>query len=142
AWNRAACRAGRGLGSRAQRLLRRALSRAVPHPRARGRRACDSARALHDPDRPRSLARAVASARDREPVLRRRRRAGRRDDRRQARVRALADRRSLGIVLAQAPDEETVIVAELDRSRLLEIRAKLPSLANRQADAYRWPSRA
>ena len=47
-----------------------------------------------------------------------------------------------GIVLAQAPDEETVIVAELDRSRLLEIRAKLPSLANRQADAYRWPSRA
>ena len=32
--------------------------------------------------------------------------------------------------------------AELDRSRLLEIRAKLPSLANRQADAYRWPSRA
>ena len=47
-----------------------------------------------------------------------------------------------GIVLAQAPDEETVIVAELDRSRLLDIRAKLPSLANRQADAYRWPSRA
>jgi len=47
-----------------------------------------------------------------------------------------------GIVLAQAPDEETVIVADLDRSRLLDIRAKLPSLANRQADAYRWPSRA
>jgi predicted amidohydrolase len=46
-----------------------------------------------------------------------------------------------GIVLAQAPDEETVIVAELDRARLLDIRAKLPSLANRQADAYRWPSR-
>ncbi len=38
-----------------------------------------------------------------------------------------------GIVLAQAPDEETVIVAELDRARLREIRAKLPSLANRQA---------
>jgi deaminated glutathione amidase len=46
-----------------------------------------------------------------------------------------------GTVLAQAPDEETVIVAELDRARLLDIRAKLPSLANRQADAYRWPSR-
>ena len=45
-----------------------------------------------------------------------------------------------GTVLAQAPDEETVIVAELDRSRLLDIRAKLPSLANRQADAYRWPT--
>src|SRR5213593_1494112 len=45
-----------------------------------------------------------------------------------------------GIVLAQAPDEETVIVAELDRSRLLDIRAKLPSLANRRPDAYRWKS--
>jgi deaminated glutathione amidase len=46
-----------------------------------------------------------------------------------------------GTVLAQAPDEETVVVAELDRARLAGIRAKLPSLANRQADAYRWPSR-
>ena len=46
-----------------------------------------------------------------------------------------------GTVLAQAPDEETVVVAELDRGRMSEIRAKLPSLANRQADAYRWPSR-
>jgi predicted amidohydrolase len=43
-----------------------------------------------------------------------------------------------GVVLAQAPDEETVISAELDRARLREIRAKLPSLANRQPDAYRW----
>ena len=47
-----------------------------------------------------------------------------------------------GIVLAEAPDEETVISAELDRSRLEEIRAKLPSLANRQPDAYRWPTPA
>ena len=47
-----------------------------------------------------------------------------------------------GIVLAQAPDEETVIVAEIDRARLREIRAKLPSLANRRADAYRWPAPA
>jgi deaminated glutathione amidase len=47
-----------------------------------------------------------------------------------------------GIVLAQAPDEETVIVAEIDRARLREIRARLPSLANRQADAYRWPAPA
>jgi predicted amidohydrolase len=45
-----------------------------------------------------------------------------------------------GIVLAQAPDEETVISAELDRARLLEIREKLPSLKHRQADAYRWPT--
>ena len=45
-----------------------------------------------------------------------------------------------GTVLAQAPDEETVIVAEIDRARLRDIRAKLPSLANRQSDAYRWPT--
>jgi deaminated glutathione amidase len=47
-----------------------------------------------------------------------------------------------GVVLAQAPDEETVIVAELDRAHLRHIRAKLPSLASRQADAYRWPTPA
>jgi len=46
-----------------------------------------------------------------------------------------------GTVVAQAPDEETVIAAELDRERLLEVRRNLPSLANRQADAYRWPAR-
>ena len=45
-----------------------------------------------------------------------------------------------GIVLAQAPDEATVITAELDRARLRDIRAKLPSLANRQPDAYKWPA--
>jgi predicted amidohydrolase len=45
-----------------------------------------------------------------------------------------------GIVLAQAPDEQTVIAAELDRVRLEDIRAKLPSLRNRQPGAYRWPT--
>ena len=45
-----------------------------------------------------------------------------------------------GIVVAQAPDEETVISAELDRAHLEDIRAKLPSLANRQSNAYRWPT--
>jgi predicted amidohydrolase len=44
-----------------------------------------------------------------------------------------------GLVLAQAPDYETVIVADLDLDRLERIRTKLPSLANRQAAAYRWP---
>jgi len=44
-----------------------------------------------------------------------------------------------GVVLAQAPDEETVIVADVDRARLGDIRAKLPSLANRQPEAYRPP---
>jgi predicted amidohydrolase len=47
-----------------------------------------------------------------------------------------------GLVLAQAPDLETVIVAELDFDRLQQIRTKLPSLANRQSGAYRWPAEA
>ena len=37
-----------------------------------------------------------------------------------------------GTVLAQAPDEETVVVAELDRTRLQEIRGTLPALAHRR----------
>ena len=45
-----------------------------------------------------------------------------------------------GIVLAEAPDEETVVAAEIDRSRLEDIRQRLPSLASRQAAAYRWPT--
>ena len=47
-----------------------------------------------------------------------------------------------GVVLAEAPDEETVIFAELSRPRLERIRETLPSLKNRQADAYHWPTRA
>jgi deaminated glutathione amidase len=44
-----------------------------------------------------------------------------------------------GIVLAQAPDREGQIVAELDLERQREIRAELPALANRRPAAYRWP---
>jgi deaminated glutathione amidase len=44
-----------------------------------------------------------------------------------------------GVVLAQAPDEDAVIAAELDRMHLRRIREALPSLANRQPAAYRWP---
>ena len=47
-----------------------------------------------------------------------------------------------GIVLTQAPDFETFILADLDFDRLRGIRTKLPSLANRQAGAYRWPAEA
>ncbi len=47
-----------------------------------------------------------------------------------------------GLVLAQAPDAETFVVADLDLERLEAIRAKLPSLANRQVAAYRWPEEA
>jgi predicted amidohydrolase len=45
-----------------------------------------------------------------------------------------------GTVLACAPDEDCVISAEVDRARLERIRASLPSLANRQPAAYRWPA--
>jgi predicted amidohydrolase len=45
-----------------------------------------------------------------------------------------------GLVVAQAPDEETVISAEIERSRLEDVRRRLPSLASRQPAAYRWPT--
>jgi predicted amidohydrolase len=44
-----------------------------------------------------------------------------------------------GLVLALAPDEETVITAELDLDRLARIRRRLPSLASRRPAAYLWP---
>jgi predicted amidohydrolase len=47
-----------------------------------------------------------------------------------------------GTVLAQAPDEETVISAELDRAWLEEVRRRLPSLSQRRPEAYRWPTPA
>ncbi|MGI8594358.1 MAG: carbon-nitrogen hydrolase family protein [Solirubrobacteraceae bacterium] len=46
-----------------------------------------------------------------------------------------------GVVLAQAPDAECVIVAELDIARVDEVRERLPSLANRRPGAYAWPER-
>jgi predicted amidohydrolase len=46
-----------------------------------------------------------------------------------------------GIVLAQAPDGEGHIVAELDLERLEQIRAQLPALANRRPEVYDWPER-
>jgi predicted amidohydrolase len=47
---------------------------------------------------------------------------------------------SWGTVLAQAAGEaEHVVVADLDLVAQADVRAKLPSLANRQPDAYRWP---
>ena len=44
-----------------------------------------------------------------------------------------------GVVLAQAPDAETFITADLDFGRLEEIRRSVPSLANRRPHAYAWP---
>ncbi len=45
-----------------------------------------------------------------------------------------------GVVLAQAPDRESHIVADLDLERQEEIRRRLPALANRRPAAYDWPS--
>jgi predicted amidohydrolase len=48
-----------------------------------------------------------------------------------------------GEVLARAGGEgDAFVAADLDLDRQDEIRAKLPSLANRVADAYRWPEEA
>jgi deaminated glutathione amidase len=44
-----------------------------------------------------------------------------------------------GIPLAIAPDSECFIAADLDLASQDGIREKLPSLANRRPDAYRWP---
>jgi predicted amidohydrolase len=44
-----------------------------------------------------------------------------------------------GVVLAQAPDSQAHILADLDLERQREIRERLPSLANRRPSAYRWP---
>jgi deaminated glutathione amidase len=41
-----------------------------------------------------------------------------------------------GLILAQAPDTETYIIADLDLDRLRRIRADLPSLANRRPEIY------
>lgn len=44
-----------------------------------------------------------------------------------------------GTVVATAPDEETVIVANLERALLERVRRQVPSLANRMPDRYAWP---
>ena len=44
-----------------------------------------------------------------------------------------------GTVLARAADEECFVAADLDLERQDEVRAELPSLANRVPAAYRWP---
>jgi predicted amidohydrolase len=44
-----------------------------------------------------------------------------------------------GVVLAQVPDRQGYVVADCDLEYQREIRAKLPSLANRRPAIYRWP---
>jgi predicted amidohydrolase len=45
-----------------------------------------------------------------------------------------------GVVLAQAQDGEGHILADLNLDRLQEIRSRLPALAHRRPEAYRWPT--
>lgn len=47
-----------------------------------------------------------------------------------------------GVVLAQAPDGEGFVAAELDLDGQQSIRASLPSLANRRPQSYTWPEPA
>ena len=44
-----------------------------------------------------------------------------------------------GVVLATAPDGEGFVAAELDFAEQDRVRESLPSLANRQPEAYLWP---
>jgi predicted amidohydrolase len=44
-----------------------------------------------------------------------------------------------GVVLAQAPDTECFVAAELDFAIQDEMRTSLPSLSNRRPEAYVWP---
>ena len=85
---RARGRARRRLADRADRLLRRPLPGALSNPRAGRRGARDGAGAFHDADGQGPLARAPARAGDREPVLRGRAGAGRRDAAGEARATA------------------------------------------------------
>ncbi len=45
-----------------------------------------------------------------------------------------------GVVLAQAPDRECFVMAELDLEAQRRLRQSMPVLANRRAAAYAWPS--
>ena len=47
-----------------------------------------------------------------------------------------------GVVLAQAPDEECFVTADLDLELQDRVRARLPSLANRRPESYEWPREA
>jgi deaminated glutathione amidase len=44
-----------------------------------------------------------------------------------------------GVVLAQAPDTECFITADLDLAAQQDVRTRIPSLANRRPDTYDWP---
>ena len=88
-------------------------------------------------DRPGPLGAAAARAGDREPGVRDRRRAstGAHDDGTRLHGRSMIVD-PWGVVLAQAPDGEGVVVADLDFARLAAVRERLPALRHRRADVY------
>src|SRR5229473_1249523 len=43
-----------------------------------------------------------------------------------------------GLVLAQAPDTQTVVMADIDLAQIEQARAQIPSLENRRPTAYSW----
>jgi predicted amidohydrolase len=43
-----------------------------------------------------------------------------------------------GLVLAQAPDVETAIVADLEFDSLQRVRRRIPALTHRRPEAYGW----
>ena len=103
-----------GEADSADRLLRPPLPRALPDPGAARRPPDLGPLGLHRADRPRPLGGAAAGPRDREPGLRDRPEPDRRGAAALRLLRALGDRRSLGEVLAVAPDEECFVAADLD----------------------------
>lgn len=44
-----------------------------------------------------------------------------------------------GVVLAQAPDSDCFITADLDLGAQHDVRARIPSLPNRRPETYEWP---
>jgi predicted amidohydrolase len=47
-----------------------------------------------------------------------------------------------GVVVAQAPDTETFVAADLDFANQDDVRDRLPSLRHRRPEAYEWPEGA
>jgi predicted amidohydrolase len=47
-----------------------------------------------------------------------------------------------GVVVAQAPDTETFVAADLDFANQDDVRDRLPSLRHRRPEAYEWPEDA
>jgi predicted amidohydrolase len=45
------------------------------------------------------------------------------------------------VVLAQAPDTECFITADLDLAAQKDVRTRVPSLTNRRPSTYEWPDR-